>query len=152
MIAMLTGSFSNILLDYIFIFLMKMGIFGAVFATGVSPIISMLMMLFHWIKKKNSFHFIKIGLKMEIVRQDISLGFPSFIAQISAGIVMIAFNGIILHSEGNIGVAAYGVIANISLVAMSVFNGISQGTQPLISYTYGSRKLKKKNRNRENIK
>ena len=137
MIAMLTGSFSNILLDYIFIFLMKMGIFGAVFATGVSPIISMLMMLFHWIKKKNSFHFIKIGLKMEIVRQDISLGFPSFIAQISAGIVMIAFNGIILHSEGNIGVAAYGVIANISLVTAAVCTGIAQGVQPLISHFYG---------------
>ena len=49
---------------------------------------------------------------------------------------------LILHIAGNIGIAAYGVIANISLVAMSVFNGISQGTQPLISYTYGSRKLK----------
>lgn len=74
---------------------------------------------------------------MEIVRQDISLGFPSFIAQISAGIVMIAFNGIILHSEGNIGVAAYGVIANISLVTAAVCTGIAQGVQPLISHFYG---------------
>lgn len=41
---------------------------------------------------------------------------------------------------GNIGVAAYGVIANISIVALSIFNGISQGTQPLISETYGSGK------------
>lgn len=136
MIAMLTGSFSNILLDYIFIFPMKMGIFGAVFATGLSPIISLVMMLPHWIRKKSSFHFIKIGLKIEIVKQDISLGFPSFIAQVSAGIVMISFNGIILRSETNIGVAAYGMIANISLVTAAVCTEIAQGVQPLMSNFY----------------
>lgn len=35
-------------------------------------------------------------------------------------------------------VASYGVIANISYVAISIFNGISQGTQPLISESYGN--------------
>ena len=45
---------------------------------------------------------------------------------------------LILGIAGNTGIAAYGVIANISLVAMSIFNGISQGTQPLISNYYGS--------------
>lgn len=47
MIAMLIGSFSNIILDYIFIFPMKMGILGAIFATGLSPIISIVMMSPH---------------------------------------------------------------------------------------------------------
>ena len=43
---------------------------------------------------------------------------------------------IILKLVGNIGVAAYGVVANISLVAVSVFNGVAQGSQPLISKYY----------------
>lgn len=137
MIAMMTGSFANILLDYIFIFQAQMGIFGAVFATGLSPIISMIMMLCHWIKKKNTFHFIKTRLKVSIAGKELSLGFPSFIAQLSSGIVIIIFNAIILKLEGNTGIAAYGVIANISLVVVAVYTGIAQGVQPLISRFYG---------------
>ncbi len=137
MIAMLIGSFSNIILDYIFIFPMKMGIFGAILATGLSPIISILMMLPHWIRKKNTFYFIRTKLEKDIVKDDLSLGFPSLIAQLSSGIVMIIFNAIILKLEGNIGVAAYGVIANISLVIVAIYTGIAQGIQPLISKFYG---------------
>ena len=137
MLAMLTGSFSNIILDYVFVFPMKMGIFGAVFATGMSPVISIAIMLLHWFKKKNTFHLVKTKPKGAIIRQELSLGFPSFIAQLASGIVMITFNTIILKLEGNTGVAAYGVIANISLVVVAVYTGIAQGIQPLISSFYG---------------
>ncbi len=137
MTAMLAGSFSNIILDYIFIFSLKMGIFGAVFATGLSPVISIVMMLSHWIKKKNTFYFVRTKIRKDIVKQDLSLGFPSLIAQLSSGIVMITFNTIILKLVGNTGVAAYGVIANISLVIIAVYTGIAEGVQPLISTFYG---------------
>ena len=137
MIAMLIGSFSNIILDYIFIFPMKMGIFGAIFATGLSPIISIVMMSPHWRKKKNTFHLVKAGLHAEIVKVTLSLGFPSFVAQVSSGIVIICFNTIILGLGGNTGVAAYGIIANLSLVIVAVYTGIAQGVQPLISRFYG---------------
>ena len=43
----------------------------------------------------------------------------------------------ILRIAGNIGIAAYGVVANISLVAMAILNGLAQGAQPLISQSYG---------------
>ena len=137
MIAQLTGSLANILLDYIFIFPLGMGIFGAIFATGLSPVISIIIMLPHWIRKKNTFHFVKTGLRKYIIKQDLSLGFPSLIAQMSSGIVMITFNAIILILAGNTGVAAYGVVANISLVIVAVYTGIAQGVQPLISTFYG---------------
>lgn len=138
MSAMLIGSFSNIILDYIFIFPMNMGIFGAIFASGLSPIISMVIMLPHWLKKSNSLHFTMTGWRADIVGQELSLGFPSLIAQVSSGIVMIVFNIIILHLAGNTGVAAYGIVANISLVIIAVFTGIAQGVQPLISNFYGT--------------
>lgn len=136
--AMLVGSFSNIVLDYIFIFPMNMGIFGAIFATGLSPIISIIMMSPHWIRKKNEFHFVHTRLESEVVKQDFSIGFPSLIGQVSSGIVMITFNALILKLEGNIGVAAYGVIANISLVVVAIYTGLAQGVQPLISSAYGT--------------
>ena len=138
MAAMLTGSFANILLDYIFIFPLNMGIFGAIFATGLSPLISISIMALHWIQKKNSFHLIRTGLSPHIVKWDLSLGFPSLLAQLSSGVVMITFNGIILSLEGNTGVAAYGIIANLSLVAVAVYTGVAQGIQPLVSRFYGT--------------
>lgn len=136
MTAMLIGSFANILLDYIFIFPMKMGIFGAVLATGLSPVISIIAMSLHWIKGKNTFHFVRAKPQPGYMGQELSLGFPSLIAQVSSGIVMITFNTIILKLKGNTGVAAYGVVANISLVIVALYTGIAQGAQPLISHFY----------------
>lgn len=62
MFATLAGSFANIILVYIFIFPMNMGILGAVLATGSSPVFSILLMMPHWLKKKNTFHFVKTGI------------------------------------------------------------------------------------------
>lgn len=138
MTAMLIGSFANILLDYIFIFPMKMGIFGAVFATGLSPVISIISMSPHWIKGKNTFHLVRTKPQPGYMGQELSLGFPSLIAQVSSGIVMITFNAIILKLKGNTGVAAYGVVANISLVIVALYTGIAQGAQPLISRFYAT--------------
>lgn len=44
---------------------------------------------------------------------------------------------LILGIAGSIGVAAYGIVANLSIVGMSILNGLAQGVQPLISESYG---------------
>lgn len=136
-IAMLIGSFSNIVLDYIFIFPFDMGIFGAVFATGLSPVISIVLMSPHWLKKEKGFHLIRTSFKPDISGRIVSIGFPSLVAQLATGIAMMIFNVLILSLEGNVGVAAYGVIANIALVTTGIYTGISQGVQPLMSSAYG---------------
>lgn len=145
MAAMLIGSMANIVLDYIFIFPMGMGIFGAVLATGLSPVISVAVMSPHWLKEKNEFHFIKSKFYLKIVQSELSIGFPSLVAQLSSGIVMIIFNVLILKLQGNTGVAAYGVIANIALVIVAVYTGIAQGIQPLVSKFYGTNDTKSMN-------
>ena len=68
----------------------------------------------------------------------LSLGLPSLVTEFSSGIVMIVLNSIILGLCGNTGVAAYGVIANLSLVVIAIFTGVAQGTQPLLSRAYGT--------------
>ena len=137
-IAMLAGSFANIFMDYVFIFMMKLGILGAVLATGFSPTVSVLVMLPHWIKKKNTFRWVKTNIAVKLIKQIVSLGFPSLLAQVSGGIVMIIFNILILNMKGNVGVAAYGVIANIAIVVTALYTGLAQGMQPLISSYYGA--------------
>ena len=72
-----------------------------------------------------------------MIRHICSDGLPSLITELSSGIVIIIFNMIILNLQGNTGVAAYGIIANISLVVISVYTGIAQGIQPILSSSYG---------------
>ncbi|NLZ34286.1 Multidrug export protein MepA [Clostridium sp. N3C] len=137
MIAMLTGSFCNIILDYIFMYLLKMGMFGAAFATCLAPIISIGILTVHYLKGKNNFKYTKNKLSLSISFDILRLGLSSFITEISSAVALITFNLVILRLEGNLGVASYGIVANIALVAVSVFTGIAQGIQPLISKAYG---------------
>ena len=142
MAAMIGGSLSNIILDYIFIFPCQMGIFGAVFATGLAPIISMIILSPHFIRKKNQFHIQKCYPQFKRIFDILSSGIPSLVTEVSSGVVMIIFNTIILKLTGNVGVAAYGVIANISLVVIAIYTGIAQGIQPLMSRYYGLNQMK----------
>lgn len=137
MLATAAGSLANIVLDYLFIFPMGMGIFGAVLATGLSPVLGILILLPHCIRKKGDLRLVPGPLAPGPSASALSLGLPSLLAQLSSAVVMISFNSIILGLEGNTGVAAYGVIANLSLVVTSVYTGISQGIQPLVSTAYG---------------
>ena len=136
--AMLLGSFSNILLDYIFIFPMGMGIFGAVLATGCAPIISLLTMSGFFLKGKNGFWPERSRVHPQLAQNILSCGVPYCITELASGVVMIAFNLITMRLAGTIGVAAYGVIANIAIVVISIFTGVAQGIQPILSRLYGA--------------
>lgn len=157
MIGSLSGSAFNIIFDYIFMFPMNWGLAGAAIATAFSPIVTMLVCCTHYLHESIR------KVKMRIFPSDVvyenkkctsikfqwttpsiyhlfsccKLGVSAFVGEISSAVTTTIFNILILKIAGNIGVAAYGVIANISIVAMSIFNGISQGVQPLISNSYG---------------
>ena len=138
MAAMIGGSLSNVVLDWVFIFPCGMGIFGAVFATGLAPIISMGILSPHFFRKKNQFRPVPCKPQLRRTTRILSSGVPSLVTEVSSGIVIIAFNGLIMGLEGNTGVAAYGVIANLSLVVIAIYTGIAQGIQPILSRSYGT--------------
>ncbi len=138
MAAMLIGSLANTVLDYVFVFPLKMGILGAVLATVFSPVISLAIMCVNILRKKNTFRAVKVKNAAKLLLHDFRLGFPSLLAQFSSGITIIVFNYIILRLKGNVGVAAYGIIANISVVIVAIYTGMAQGIQPLISNAHGS--------------
>ncbi|WP_455145296.1 MATE family efflux transporter [Brachyspira pilosicoli] len=138
MIAMLMGSLFNIVFDYIFIFPFNMGIFGAVLATVFSPIVSIFILSILFIKKKNSFFIVKPNISFRKFFEISSLGVSFLITEVSSGFVILAFNIIILNIAGNVGVAAYGITANIALVIIAIFTGMGQGVQPIISINYNN--------------
>lgn len=137
---MITGTIANTVFDYIFIYIFDMGMFGAALATCVCPIIGIVMLSVNLIKNKTLFKFNKVNFRIKECLKAISIGIPSFITEFSQGVVIFIFNIVILDITGEIGVASYGIIANIALVCMSIFTGIGQGVQPIISSNYGANK------------
>lgn len=141
MIAMLTSSISNVILDYVFIFILDMGMFGAGLATALSPLISLLILSSHFILDKNTIRFTFFKFKFTTLRHIMLNGIPSFIIEAMAGLVIFVFNLAILRIEGDLGVSAYSIVANLSLFCAAVFNGIGQAIQPLVSLNYGAKHI-----------
>lgn len=137
MAATLSGSLANVVMDWFFIFPCGMGIFGAVLATGFSPVIGVIVQSPHWLGRRRGFHLRQVRPRLRTAGQVLALGVPSLLDQLSGAVVMITFNTLILGLTGNTGVAAYGVVANLSLVVLSVYTGIAQGIQPLASRAWG---------------
>lgn len=157
MLAVLVGSLANIVLDYIFIFPLRMGIYGAVLATCFAPLIGIAISSTHMIpygrlfrrgkqttaKKACGFHLRCVPPQMRLIGNIAAIGVPTMITEVCAGLVMVLFNKTLQSLAGNTGVAAYGVIANVGIVVLSIFNGIGQGAQPLISRAYGENRMQR---------
>lgn len=138
MAATLSSSLFNILFDYVLMFPLGMGMRGAAFATALSPVVGILICSTHFFSKQSRVRLKLQRPSLSCLWKSSRLGISAFVGEVASGIIMMTFNFLILKLAGNVGVAAYGVIANTALVAIAVFNGIAQGSQPLISECYGA--------------
>lgn len=142
MAATLCSSLFNIVGDYILMFPLGMGMPGAALATALSPILGVLICCIHLCSKKSHVSFKPVVPSIKKLFYSCQVGVAAFVGEISSGVTTALFNMIILKLAGNTGVAAYGVVANTALVAVAMFNGVSQGTQPLVSLYYGKNEHK----------
>ena len=136
MAATLFSSLFNIVFDYVLMFPLGLSMEGAALATGFSPVIGILICCIHLKSDKCSIKLKPTFPSFRRLLYCCQVGVSSFVGEISSGVITVVFNMIILRLAGNTGVAAYGVVANTSLVAVALFNGIAQGSQPLISDSY----------------
>ena len=137
MAATLFSSLFNIVFDYVLMYPLGMGMVGAALATACSPIVGVLICLLHILSKKSLLHFHFVRPDFRRLCLACQVGVSAFVGEMSSGVTTLAFNYLILGLTGNTGVAAYGVVANLAIVAVALFNGIAQGSQPLISDYYG---------------
>lgn len=137
MLAMAMGGITNVILDYIFVFPMQLGMWGAAAATVISSLVSLVILLLHFVKGRSRLRVTSIKLQTDYIKRIMTTGSASFILELSSGIVIFMFNQQILALIGEIGVSAYSIIANASLMCMAVLSGIAQGIQPLVSYNFG---------------
>ena len=137
MAATLISCLFNIVFDYILMFPCGLGMFGAALATGFSPAVSMLVTLVHFLSKRNTIRFrVVLPSPRKLIRAG-RLGIGYFVSEISGGVSGFVFNKILLSLLGNIAVAAYGIVANVSVVGTAIFSGVAQGLQPMASEAQG---------------
>ena len=134
--ATLFSSLFNIVFDYILMFPLGLSMEGAALATALSPVIGIAICSIHFQSKKSTIRLKPVLPSFRRLLYCCQVGVSSFVGEISSGVITVVFNMLILGLAGNTGVAAYGVVANTSLVAVALFNGIAQGSQPLISESY----------------
>ncbi len=142
MVGSISGSMFNVVFDYVFMFPMNLGFTGAALATALSPIVTMSICTTHYLGENNQVEFRIKRLSLTHLVSCCKLGISAFVSEISSAVITVVFNMLLLNIAGNIGVAAYGVIANLAIVAVSIFNGLAQGSQPLISQCYGRKETK----------
>lgn len=135
--ATLFSSLFNIVMDYVLMFPFGMGMAGAALATAFSPVVGILMCCRHFFSKRSTIRWVWRRPSLKRLIEACQLGMSAFIGEIASGVTTVIFNFLILGLAGNDGVAAYGIVANTAIVATSIFNGVSQGSQPLFSECYG---------------
>lgn len=141
MLGTMLGTLGNIVLDYLFIFPLGMGMLGAVLATACAPLIGITIQSFYFRKPTCQIRVRPCRLRRQMFQPIFLLGGAEWITEVASGIVIFCFNFVVLRKAGNTGVAAYGIIANIALVAACLCTGIAQGVQPLLSRSYGKSDL-----------
>ena len=138
MIGMVACGIVNLTLDYIFIFKFGWGMAGAATATGIAQFTYTMILCIHFFKKDRRLGFEKIDMRFEDVKRILTVGMPSFINEISSGLIIFLFNLYLLKLGGELSVAAYSIIININYLVYLIYMGVGQTIQPLVSYNYGS--------------
>jgi len=148
MLSMLAGAITNIILDPVFIFGTKWGMFGAALATVIGQTVSFIISLIYFFRPKT----FKLRLKsfipnFKVFSNALQLGTSSFITQMTIVIISLVCN-ILLAKYGavsqygiDIPIAIIGIESKVFTVVINLVVGIVLGCQPIISYNMGANNI-----------
>ena len=137
----LISAFTNIVLDYIFIFKFSWGIKGAAIATGISQVLPAIGYMWHFLGKNSKLKFKKFKLHLKSVSEIIKFGFSASLSELSTGFTIMVFNIVIGKYYGVFGLSAFSIISYILNLFVNGMLAINQASQPLISYYLGAENL-----------
>ena len=145
MLTVLIGAVLNILLDPIFIFVLKMGVQGAALATVISQFVSALWVLRFLTGKEAVIRLKKESLKVHfpLLKEIVALGTSGFVMSFTNSAVQIVCNATLQNFGGDIYVGVMTVINSIREVVSMPVNGISNASQPVLGYNYGAKEFKR---------
>lgn len=136
----------NIVLDYVFIFILKWGMFGAALATSLGYIVGAVMILAYLFHPERILHVCRVKLSKKSLYLTIRnvgymcrLGFSSFLRETAIATMMFVGNYVFIRYLGEDGVAAYSIACYFFPIVFMVYNAIAQSAQPILSYNYGAK-------------
>jgi len=138
-LALFLSALTNIILDYLFIVKFDFGLSGAAYATGISYVIIIVILIPHFFSKKTSLKLIKPKGSWFNIINTLKNGFSEFINESSIGITVLVFNYIMLKNFGTQGVASYTIIGYLIMISILLSFAISDSMQPIFSKNYGAR-------------
>ena len=141
MITSAIGAILNILLDYIFLFPLNMGVFGAGLATFISSGIAAAFNLRFFLSGRYplTIRLPHLKLRKNTVLSIVKLGASAGLIQFSNAVVMGMYNSQLNRFSGSDAIAAYGIFMTVHSLIIMVVMGIAQGgMQPIIGYNLGS--------------
>ncbi|GAG58603.1 unnamed protein product, partial [marine sediment metagenome] len=140
MIVMLVAIGLNIILDPIFIFALDMGIKGAAYATIIAQFTGFIYIVLYYILGRSSLKIRMVHFRMRwlIFKEMVSLGFASFVRQVSMSILIIVVNNSLRAYGGDISIAVFSVVNRVVMFITMPLFGIVAGVQPMIGFNYGA--------------
>ena len=143
MFSMIAGFVTNIILDYLFVWVFGQGVAGAALATIIGQGVTMLIALAYLLWKKQftlNIPFSKMGTVSASI---IKIGIAPFGLAMTPNISLIIINRFSISYGGEQAIATYACIAYIICIIYLILQGVGDGSQPLISRHYGERDFKK---------
>lgn len=129
----------NMILDFLFIYVLKMGVFGAALATGIGQIVGAVVPLIFFISKNSSpLRLGKTKFDMKAILLSCANGSSEMLTNLSMSLVNMLYNMQLMKYAGADGVVAYGIIMYVSFIFVGTYLGYSIGSAPIISYHYGA--------------
>ena len=140
MLSVLIGAVANIILDPVFIFGFHMDVRGAALATIISQALSCIWVVSFLCGKKTFLKIRRKNLRLvpKIILPCLALGVATFIMQASESVISVCFNSSLQKYGGDIAVGAMTILTSVMQFAMLPLQGLGQGAQPIISYSYGA--------------
>ena len=139
-LGVLSGGIFNMFGDYFFVFPCNMGIYGAGLATAIGSVVSLLVLLSHFLRRRNTLRLVRVERLPRKLWEITVSGFSSFFIDVAMGILTVLFNRQIMRSLGGSALAVYGPIINVSTFVQCCAYSVGQAAQPIISTNYGAGK------------
>lgn len=138
MLTTIIGAVLNIALDPILIFVFDMGVAGAALATVISQAVSAIWVLLFLTGKKTTLHLRLMKLEPKVIKPCLGLGFSSFVTMATESLLAISFTSSLSRHGGDMAVGAMTILTSTNQLLTSPVSGISQGSQPIISFNFGA--------------
>lgn len=135
----------NIVLDYVFIFILGWGMTGAALATSLGYIVGAGMILGYLGRRRNVVRLCRVKTSRKSMRLTLRnvgymcrLGLSTFLCEGAIAMMMFAGNYVFIRYLGEDGVAAFSIACYFFPIIFMVYNAIGQSAQPILSYNFGA--------------